>query len=310
LKQNNEPTDFSKQSEEGDSSNQTGFYSQLEEEMKKCLLVALLFMFAATVSQAQTATTVVTFDNPAPSAGAGAMPATFDGMTFGASWSWESAWNADSTNNVYFSSATNNTRSFGFVQPEIFLSLQVLADAAGTLTLADDQGQTTTFQVAQTATMYTVRTGWTKASKTVSVTYTQNWHAAFDNFTYQTPSTASGSAGKLAASITLTWDDNTPATGSVLASQIIAGNQPIVLGQFPLSSSGIATGTLAVDLTQPSPLAFQIVLMSTANVQVGDSVSFQLPKAMFPANATGVTAHIVLLKATTTIKTFDIGLTP
>jgi hypothetical protein len=101
----------------------------------------------------------------------------------------------------------------------------------------------------------------------------------------------------------LTWDDSTPVTGSVIASQLITGSQPIVLGQFPLSSSGTATGTLAVDFTQPSPLAFQIV-------QVGDSVSFQLPKAMFPTTATGVTAHIVLLKATTTIKTFDIGLTP
>jgi hypothetical protein len=273
--------------------------------MKKCLLAALLFMLAATGSQAQTATTVVTFDNPAPSASPGAMPATFDGMTFGASWIWESAWNADSTNNVYFSSGANNTRSFGFVQPEIFVSLQVFVDAAGTLTLADDQGQTTTFQVAQTSTTYTVKTGWAKASKTVSVTYTQNWHAAFDNFTYQAPAT-----GKLAASITLTWDDNTPVTGSVLTSQIIAGNQPIVLGQFPLSSLGTATGTLAADFTQPSPLVFQIVLMSTANVQMGDYVNFQLPKAMFPTNATGVTAHIVLLKATTTIKTFNIGLLP
>jgi len=278
--------------------------------MKKYLLAALPFMFAATVSQAQTPITVVTFDNPAPSAQAGAMPATFDGMTFGPSWSWESSWNADSTNNVYFSSATNNTISFGFVQPEIFISLQVFADAAGTLTLADDQGQTTTLQVTQTGTIYTARTGWTKASKTVSVTYTQSWHAAFDNFTYQDPATASGSAGKLGAAITLTWDDNTPVTGSVLASQIIAGSQPIVIGNFPLSSSGTASGTLTVDLTQPSPLASQIVLLSATNVQVGDSVSLQLPNAMFPTNATGVTVHIVLWKASTTIKTFDIGLTP
>lgn len=278
--------------------------------MKRCFLACLLFSLAASVSRAQTVTSVVTFDNPAPSAGAGAMPATFDGMTFGAGWSWEAAWNCDSTNNVYFNSPTGNMRSFGFVQPEIFVSLQVFADAAGTLTLADDLGQTTTFQVAQTGTMYTVRTGWTKASKTVNVTYTQNWHAGFDNFTYQTPSTGSVSAGKLAASISLTWDDNTPVTGSMVASQIIAGNQHIVLGQFPLSSSGTASGNLAVDFTQPSPLTFQIVLLSTTNVQVGDSVSLQLPKTMFPTNATGVTAHIVLWKATTTIKTFDIGLTP
>ena len=275
-----------------------------------CFLAILLFSLAASVSRAQTATSVVTFDNPAPSAGAGAMPATFGGMTFGPSWSWEPAWNPDTTNNVYFSSAASNTQSFGFVQPEVFVSLQVFGDAAGTLTLTDDQGQSTTFQVAKTGTLYTVTTGWTKASMTVHVTYTQGWHAAYDNFIYQTPSTGSGSAGKLAASIALTWDDSTPVTGSVVASQLITGRQPVVLGQFPLSPSGIATGTLAVDYTQPNPLAFQIVLMSTANLPVGDSVIFQLPKAMFPSNATGVTAHIVLLKATTTIKAFNIGLLP
>jgi hypothetical protein len=275
-----------------------------------CFLAILLLSFAASVSQAQTATSVVTFDNPAPSAGAGAMPATFGGMTFGAAWSWEPAWNPDTTNNVYFSSAASNTQSFGFVQPEVFVSVQVFGDAAGILTLADDQGQSTTFQVAKTGTLYTVTTGWTKASMTVHVTYTQGWHAAYDNFTYQTPSTGSGSAGKLAASIALTWDDSTPVTGSVVASQLITGSQPIVLGQFPISSSGTASGNLAVDLTQPSPLTFQIVLVSAANAQVGDSLSFQLPKTMFPTNATGVTAHIVLWKATTTIKAFDIGLTP
>lgn len=278
--------------------------------MKKYSVAALLFMFSATSSRGQAPTTVVTFDNPAPSASAGAMPATYDGMTFGAAWSWESAWNPDTTNNIYFSSAVGNTQSFGFVQPEIFVSLQIFGDATGSLTLADDQGQTTTFEVAKTSTMYTVTTGWTKASKTVQVTYSQGWHAAFDNFTYQTPSTIPASTGKLAATITLTWDDGTPASGSVVASQLLTGGQAVLLGHFPLSSSGTAAGILAVDFTQPSPLAFQIVLMSTTNVQVGDSVSFQLPKVMFPTNATGVSAHIVLLKATTTIKTFDIGLTP
>jgi hypothetical protein len=278
--------------------------------MKRYLLVALLISFAATISRAQGATTIVTFDNPAPSGVAGPMPATFDGMTFGADWSWETGWSADSTNNVFFSSPASNTRSFGFLQPEIFLSLQVFADATGTLSLTDDQGQAASFHVAQAGTLYTVKTGWTKASKTVNLTYTQSWHAAFDNFTYQAPAPASSSGGKLAAAITLTWDDNTPVTGSVVASQTIAGNNQLVLGQFPLSSSGTASGTLAVDFTQSSPLTFQLILLSTSNVQVGSSVNFQLPKAMFPTNATGVSAHIVLSKATTTIKTFDIGLTP
>ena len=82
------------------------------------------------------------------------MPATYGGMTFGASWSWESAWQLDTTNNIYFSSAASNTQSFGFVQPEVFVSLQVFGDAAGTLTLTDDQGQITTFQVAKTGTIY------------------------------------------------------------------------------------------------------------------------------------------------------------
>ena len=272
--------------------------------MKTCMLACLLFLLAATVSQAQTV--VVSFDNPAPSGSAGVMPASYAGLTFGPNWSWEGPWMVDGTNNIYFSSASSNTQSFGFVQPEIFVSVQVFGDATGTLTLADDQGQTATFQVARTNTMYTVKTGWTKASKTVVVTYSQNWHIAFDNLTYQSP--ASSPAPGFAASLTLHWDDNTPVTGSVVLKQIV-GTQQNVLGQFPLSS-GTANGIMQIDFTQPSPLAFQLVLLNSSGVQVGDALTLALPTIIIPKTATGVNAQVVLLKTTNSIKTFNISLTP
>lgn len=263
--------------------------------MKTCFLACLLFLAAATVSQAQSV--VVDFDNPAPAASAGVMPTSYAGINFGPNWSWEGAWLADHTNNIYFSSGSNNTQSFGFVQPEIFVSVQVFGDMAGTLTLADDQGQVTTFQVAATNTLYTVKTGWTRASKTVNVTYSQNWHLAFDNFTYQAPTSTSGSSGSgsgsggtsLSAALNLHWDDATPATGSVIVKQII-GTQQNVLGQFPLSSTGAANGTLRINTTQTTPLVFQIVLLNTSGVQVGDALTLALPNILVPANATGVNA--------------------
>lgn len=279
--------------------------------MKTCILACLVLLVAATVSEAQTV--VVNFDSPAPSASPGTMPSSYAGITFGPNWSWEGAWMIDGTNNIYFTSASSNTQSFGFVQPEIFVSVQVFGDATGTLTLADDQGQTTTFQVAQTNVMYTVKTGWTKASKTVAVTYSQNWHLAFDNFTYQSPASAPApapsTAPSLTASLTLHWDDNTPVTGSVLVRQIV-GTQQNVLGQFPLSSSGTANGALPIDFTQPSPLAFQLVLLNSSGVQVGDALTLALPTVLIPKTATGVNAQVVLAKATNLIKTFNVSLTP
>lgn len=273
------------------------------------VLLAVLSALVATTARAQTK--VVTFDNPAPSARPGAMPATFDGMTFGPNWSWEAAWNADPTNNIYFSTPFSNTQSFGFAQPAIFVSVQVVGDLAGTLRLADDQGQTVTFQVAQTGKMYTVITGWTKPSKTVSATYTQNWNLAFDNFTYQVPTvTPPPSAGTLAATVTMTWDDNTPVAGSLTVVQIVGSNTQTILGRFPINSNGTAGGTITIDLTQPDPLSFQVLLVSPTNVQIGSPAAFQLPKLMFSAGARGISANIVLWKATGMIKSFNIGLTP
>jgi hypothetical protein len=239
------------------------------------------------------------------------MPTAFDGMTFGPNWTWEAGWSADSTNNIYFSSPLSNTQSFGFVQPAIFVSVQVVGGLAGTLSLADDQGQTVTFQVSQTGKMYTVTTGWTKPSKTVSATYTQNWNMALDNFTYQaavvTPPT---SPGALTATIKLTWDDNTPVAGSVTAVQMKGSNTQSILGKFPIDSNGTAGGTITIDLTQPDPLSFQVLLMSPTNVQIAAPAIFQLPKLMFPANAKGINADVVLWKATGAIKAFNMGLTP
>ena len=80
-----------------------------------------------------------------------------------------------------------------------------------------------------------------------------------------------------------------------------------------LATSTRAQTTVAmfdtIDLTQPNPLTFQILLLGSSSATIG-STTFQVIKAMFPAAATGINAKIVLWKATSTIKTFDLGLTP
>jgi hypothetical protein len=65
-----------------------------------------------------------------------------------------------------------------------------------------------------------------------------------------------------------------------------------------------------IDLTQPDPLTFQVVLIGTNNTAVGPAATFQVIKLMFPSTLTGINSKIVLAKSTTTIKSFDIGLAP
>jgi hypothetical protein len=107
----------------------------------------------------------------------------------------------------------------------------------------------------------------------------------------------------------LNWEDGTPVAGSVTLLQILGPTSHSTLGTFPVSSTGAVSGAITIDLTQPDPLTFQILLLGPGNANIG-STTFQVIKAMFPATATGINTKIVLWKATSTIKTFDIGLTP
>ena len=54
---------------------------------------------------------------------------------------------------------------------------------AGTLTLADDAGQTLSQDVA-TGSMQLVTTGWTRPSTTVTVSFTAGWSLGVDDITY------------------------------------------------------------------------------------------------------------------------------
>src|SRR4029077_14267966 len=113
--------------------------------------------------------------------------------------------------------------------------------------------------------------------------------------------------GTLSLSATLTWDDGTPVAGSLSVSQI-ARAPSRTLGTFAINSSGSASGTVNIDLTQPDPLTFQVVLLGTNNTAVGAPATFQVGKVTFPSTLTGIIAKIVLSKSTTMIKSFDMGL--
>jgi len=67
----------------------------------------------------------------------------------------------------------------------VLQSLRVYATSAGTLTLADDAGQTLSRSVA-TGSMQLVTTGWTRPSATVTVSFTMGWSLGVDDITYTT----------------------------------------------------------------------------------------------------------------------------
>jgi hypothetical protein len=63
-----------------------------------------------------------------------------------------------------------------------------------------------------------------------------------------------------------------------------------------------------IDLTQPDPMTFQVILVATNNTTLGALASFQVSKMMFLSTLTGINAKIVLSKSRTTLKSFDMGL--
>jgi WD40 repeat protein len=130
-------------------------------------------------------TTTVNFDSPAPPGGPGPLDGVFQGIDFGAGqWVWEGPYNVNPTNNVYFADSTGTSRTFAFSPgPRVLASLRVFTTRAGTLTLADDAGQTWTQEVT-TGSMQLVNTGWTRPSTTVTVSFTMGWSLGVDDITY------------------------------------------------------------------------------------------------------------------------------
>jgi hypothetical protein len=134
-----------------------------------------------------TGAATVTFDDPRPAGTSGSLlGGVFQGINFGTGkWRWEGPFNVSSTNHVYFNSSSGTSRSFSFASgPRVLENLSVFATSNGTLTLRDNLGQRITRYV-RTGRMYSVPTGWTRASRTVTVIFTGGWDLGVDDIKYR-----------------------------------------------------------------------------------------------------------------------------
>jgi concanavalin A-like lectin/glucanase superfamily protein len=131
--------------------------------------------------------TTVDFDNPAPPGASGSLlNGVVQGIDFGAGeWRWESGYDADPTNHIFFDSSSGTSRSWRFsAGPQVLVSLRVFTTGSGTLTLSDDLGQTVTRTVT-TGSMQLITTGWAQASTVVTVAFTAGWNLGIDDITYR-----------------------------------------------------------------------------------------------------------------------------
>src|SRR2546428_13826437 len=167
--------------------------------MKRLESVLALVLLAA-FARAETATgqtTTVNFDTPAPPCSSfDLVNGVFQGIDFGnGQWRWESAYDVDPTNHIFFDSPSGTSRTFRFSPaPRILTSMRVFTTGSsaptGTLTLSDDLGQTITRTVT-TGAMQPVTTDWVQASTVITVTFTSGWNLGIDDITY---SVAGGAA--------------------------------------------------------------------------------------------------------------------
>jgi concanavalin A-like lectin/glucanase superfamily protein/List-Bact-rpt repeat protein len=150
-----------------------------------CVLALFAVVLFGTAAGAQTSS-IVDFDNPAPTGTAGSLlNGLLAGIDFGnGQWRWEAAFGPDASNHIYFSSGTGTSRAFSFSpSPRVLNSLRVFSAVAGELTLTDDLGQTTT-QSVLTGAVQLVTTGWTRESTTVTVSFTAGWALGVDDIFY------------------------------------------------------------------------------------------------------------------------------
>ena len=267
--------------------------------MKKQFPVILFLLFTFTGPVARAQTTVVNFDNPVC---AGTSVGVYDGIDFSLSpWVCEKTNLAGQTGTSISWYQPITTGRFKFQVPRVLESLTAATSTgSGLLTITTDAGESFSYTI--NSTFHTLRTGFSEAASIITVHYPGGKTIQLDNITYQ-------AVGKLGVSGALSWNDGTPVTGSVILLQTLSPTSHKTLGTFPISSIGAVNGTVTIDLSQPDPLTFQILLQAPTNTTVGSS-TFQVLKAMFPVSATGINAKIVLWKETATIKTFDFGLTP
>jgi len=260
------------------------------------VILSLLSALIATSTRAQT--TVVTFDNPLCAGNVG----VYQGIDFSLSpWVCEKTNLTGQTGTSISWSQQITTGRFKFELPRVLVSLSAAATSgSGVLTVTTDAGES--FSHSIDTAFQTLHTGFTEAASVVTVLYPGGKTIQLDNITFQ-------AAGKLGVSGALTWDNGTPVAGSVTLLQILGPTSQKTLGTFPVSTTGAVHGTITIDLNHPDPLTFQVLLQGPTHATIG-STTFQVLKAMFPVTATGINAKIVLWRETSTIKTFDIGLTP
>jgi len=272
--------------------------------VKRFHFLALVLALAATEATAQT--TVANFDSPACS---GKAIGVYQGIDFTlAPWDCENPGLAGQTGTSISWYRRTFSGQFKLQTPGTLLSLSAATSTgSGTLTISTDGGES--FSHSIDTTFQTLLTGFTKAASIITVSYPGGRTIELDNIMYQAGS-VSQTPGTLNLSATLAWDDGTPVAGSLNLSQLTGPGSQIQLGTFAINSSGGASGTVSLDLTQPDPLTFQVVLIGTNNTTVGAPATFQVSRMMFPSNLTGISAKIVLSKATATIKSFNMGLVP
>lgn len=125
--------------------------------------------------------TTVTFGQP------GSCPALtqYAGIDWGqAQWSCLTfAWFGLPANNISFSQAVDS-RSFSFQVPHILVGMTVSTAQTGTLTLASDTGEMFATQVLKGQPL-TVKTGWLKPAKTITVTFSGKWLLSLGSIVYQ-----------------------------------------------------------------------------------------------------------------------------
>src|SRR5712691_8770547 len=150
-------------------------------------VVALVLLLAfAWAETAAGQTTTVNFDTPAPPGSSlDLVNGVFQGIDFGnGQWRWESAYDVDPTNNIFFDSPSGTARTFQFSPaPRILTSMNVFttgsSSPSGTLTLSDDLGQTVTRTVTA-GSMQLVTTGWAQASTVITVAFTAGWNLGIE----------------------------------------------------------------------------------------------------------------------------------
>jgi hypothetical protein len=272
--------------------------------VKKYSCLAMVFAFTAVTASAQT--TVANFDSP-PCSGNGV--GVYQGIDFSLSpWDCENPGLTGQTGTSISWYQQITSGQFKLQSPGVLLSLSAATSTgSGTLTISTDAGEG--FSHSINTTFQTLLTGFAKPASVITVKFPGSWNIELDNIKYQTES-VSPTPGTLNLSATLMWDDGMPVAGSLNLSELTGTGTQIHLGTFAISSLGSASGTVKLDLTQPDPLTFQVVLLGTNNVTVGAPATFQVSKMMFPSTLTGINAKIVLSKSTATIKTFDMGLVP